>query len=137
MRKLSRNDPTFFCRWCGLNSATATKCSWCGRPILGAAGGELRGERGESDVRQDPWRGNPSGRQIMWQRFTERARRVVFFAQEEAGRLNVDYVSAEHLLLGLIRENDCVAAKVLEELHVNLAQLRSDIRSTVEEGDSR
>ena len=37
----------------------------------------------------------------MWQRFTERARRVVFFAQEEAGRLGENYVSTEHLLLGL------------------------------------
>ena len=40
----------------------------------------------------------------MWQRFTERARRVVFFAQEEAGRLGENYVSTEHLLLGLVRK---------------------------------
>ena len=37
----------------------------------------------------------------MWQRFTERARRIVFFAQEEAGRLGENYISTEHLLLGL------------------------------------
>jgi len=45
----------------------------------------------------------------MWQRFTERARRVVFFAQEEAARLGENYVGTEHLLLGLVRESDSVA----------------------------
>ena len=52
----------------------------------------------------------------MWQRFTERARRVVFFAQEEAGRLGENYVSTEHLLLGLVRENDSVAARILDRI---------------------
>ena len=49
----------------------------------------------------------------MWQRFTQRARRLVFFAQEEAGRNGENYVSTEHLLLGMLRENDSVAAKIL------------------------
>ena len=58
----------------------------------------------------------------MWQRFTERARKVVFYAQEEAGRLGENYVSTEHLLLGLIRENDNVAARILDRLGISLAR---------------
>ena len=42
----------------------------------------------------------------MWQRFTERARKVVFYAQEEAQKFGEGYVSTEHLLLGLVRESD-------------------------------
>ncbi len=48
----------------------------------------------------------------MWQRFTERARKVVFYAQEEAQKFGEGYVSTEHLLLGLVRESDSVAARV-------------------------
>ena len=57
----------------------------------------------------------------MWQRFTERARRVVFCAQDEAAKLGKNYVSTEHLLLGLVREADCAAARI--------QQNRSDISS--------
>jgi len=49
----------------------------------------------------------------MWQRFTERARKVIFFAQEEAGRFGVNHVSTEHLLLGLVRENETLLPKFL------------------------
>ena len=56
----------------------------------------------------------------MWQRFTERARKIVFYAQEEAGRLGENYVSTEHLLLGLVRENDSVAARILDRMGVSL-----------------
>ena len=73
----------------------------------------------------------------MWQRFTERARRVVFFAQEEAGRLGENYVSSEHLLLGLVRENDTVAARVLEQVGVSLGRIRSEIERQVARGDGR
>ena len=73
----------------------------------------------------------------MWQRFTERARRVVFFAQEEAGRLGENYVSTEHLLLGLIRENDSVAARVLDRLGVSLGRVRSEIERQVARGDGK
>ncbi len=74
---------------------------------------------------------------VMWQRFTERARRVVFFAQEEAGRLGESYVSTEHLLLGLVRENDSVAARILERLGVSLGRIRSEIERQVTRGDGR
>ena len=63
----------------------------------------------------------------MWQRFTERARKVVFYAQEEAGRLGENYVSTEHLLLGLVRENDSVAARILDRSGGSLGRSRSDI----------
>jgi len=71
----------------------------------------------------------------MWQRFTERARRVVFFAQEEATRLGEHYVSTEHLLLGLIRENDSVAARLLDRMGVSLGRVRSEIERQVTRGD--
>src|SRR5437870_476897 len=70
----------------------------------------------------------------MWQRFTERARRVVFFAQEEAARLGENYVGTEHLLLGLVRENDSVAARILDRLGVPLGRIRSDIERQVTRG---
>src|SRR5918999_1183723 len=70
----------------------------------------------------------------MWQRFTERARRVVFFAQEEAARLGENYVGTEHLLLGLVRENDHTAARILDRLGVPLGRIRSDIERQVTRG---
>lgn len=73
----------------------------------------------------------------MWQRFTERARRVVFFAQEEAGRLGENYVSTEHLLLGLVRENDSVAARILDRMGVALSRVKSEIERQVSRGDGR
>ena len=73
----------------------------------------------------------------MWQRFTERARKIVFYAQEEAGRLGENYVSTEHLLLGLIRENDSVAARILDRLGISLGRIRSEIELQVARGEGR
>jgi ATP-dependent Clp protease ATP-binding subunit ClpC len=73
----------------------------------------------------------------MWQRFTERARRVIFYAQEEAGRLGENYVSTEHLLLGLVREPDSVAARILERMGVSLSRVRSEIERQVSRGEGR
>ncbi len=73
----------------------------------------------------------------MWQRFTERARRVVFFAQEEAGRLGENYVSTEHLLLGLIRENDSFAMRVLDRMGVSPKKIRSEVEKQVTRGEGR
>src|SRR5438445_4005100 len=70
----------------------------------------------------------------MWQRFTERARRVVFFAQEEAARVGENYVGTEHLLLGLVREDDSVAARILDRLGVPLGRVRSEIERQVTRG---
>ena len=60
-------------------------------------------------------------------KFTERARRVLTLAQEEAQRFNHNYIGTEHLLLGLVRENDGVAAKVLGNLGVELGKVRSAV----------
>jgi ATP-dependent Clp protease ATP-binding subunit ClpC len=73
----------------------------------------------------------------MWQRFTERARKVVFYAQEEAQRFGEGYVSTEHLLLGLVRESDSVAARVLEKLGVNLSRIRAEVEKQLPRGDAR
>ncbi|MGC8834906.1 MAG: ATP-dependent Clp protease ATP-binding subunit, partial [Armatimonadota bacterium] len=73
----------------------------------------------------------------MWQRFTERTRRVIFFAQEEAARLGENYVGTEHLLLGLVRESDSVAARILERLGVSLGRIRQEIERQVTRGDGR
>jgi len=63
----------------------------------------------------------------MWQKFTERARRAVFFAQEEAARCGDSTVGTEHLLLGLVRETDSVAIRVLERMGINPKQLRAEV----------
>src|SRR5437660_78128 len=70
----------------------------------------------------------------MWQRFTERARRVIFFAQEEAARLGENYVGTEHLLLGLIREDDSVAGRLLQRMGVPLERIRADVERQVTAG---
>src|SRR4051794_20888388 len=70
----------------------------------------------------------------MWQRFTERARRIVFFAQEEAARLGENYVGTEHFLLGLLREDDNTAARILHRLGVSLDQIRAQIEKQVTTG---
>ena len=73
----------------------------------------------------------------MWQRFTERARKVVFYAQEEARKFGEGYVSTEHLLLGLVREQDSVAARVLERMGVSLPRIRAEVEKQLPRGDSR
>jgi len=73
----------------------------------------------------------------MWQRFTERARKIVFYAQEEAGRLGENYVSTEHLLLGLTRADDSIAARILDRLGVSLEKIRKEIEKQVTRGDGR
>jgi len=56
----------------------------------------------------------------MFNRFTERARKVIILAKEEAKRFNHDYIGTEHILLGLIREGEGVAATVLEKMGLSL-----------------
>ena len=60
----------------------------------------------------------------MFERFTDRARRVVVLAQEEARRLNHNYIGTEHILLGLIQEGEGHAAKALDELNINIDSVR-------------
>jgi ATP-dependent Clp protease ATP-binding subunit ClpC len=71
----------------------------------------------------------------VFERFTDRARKIVVFAQEEARLLKHDYIGTEHLLLGLIREGEGVAAKTLESMGISLEAIRSEVVGTVGEGD--
>jgi ATP-dependent Clp protease ATP-binding subunit ClpC len=68
-------------------------------------------------------------------RFTERARKVLTLAQEEAQRFNHNYIGTEHLLLGLVREGDGVAAKVLSNLGVELQKVRSAVEFIIGRGE--
>jgi ATP-dependent Clp protease ATP-binding subunit ClpA len=68
-------------------------------------------------------------------KFTERARKVLTLAQEEATRLNHNYIGTEHLLLGLVREGEGVAAKVLSNLGVDLDGVRDQIEFIIGRGD--
>ncbi len=72
----------------------------------------------------------------MWQRFTERARKVVFYAQEEAQKFGQGYVSTEHLLLGLVRETDNLACCVIESLGISPIRVRSEIERQLPSADS-
>ncbi|MGO3528700.1 ATP-dependent Clp protease ATP-binding subunit [Glutamicibacter arilaitensis] len=70
----------------------------------------------------------------MFERFTDRARRVVVLAQEEARMLNHNYFGTEHLLLGLIHEGDGVAAKALESLNISLGAVREQVQEIIGKG---
>jgi len=70
-----------------------------------------------------------------FEKFTERARKVLSLAQEEAQRFNHNYIGTEHLLLGLVREGDGVAAKVLSNLGVELNKVRSAVEFIIGRGD--
>jgi ATP-dependent Clp protease ATP-binding subunit ClpA len=70
----------------------------------------------------------------MFERFTDRARRVVVLAQEEARLLDHDYIGTEHLLLGLAHEGQGVAAKALESLGIRLETLRSQVEEIIGQG---
>ena len=71
----------------------------------------------------------------MFERFTDRARRVVVLAQDEARSLNHNYIGTEHLLLGLITEGEGVAAKALESLDINKDAVRSAVIDIIGEGE--
>ena len=70
----------------------------------------------------------------MFERFTDRARRVVVLAQEEARMLNHNYIGTEHILLGLIHEGEGVAAKALESLGISLEAVRAQVEEIIGQG---
>ncbi|MGD9701920.1 MAG: ATP-dependent Clp protease ATP-binding subunit [Acidimicrobiia bacterium] len=72
----------------------------------------------------------------MFERFTDRARRVVVLAQEEARLLNHSYIGTEHILLGLIHEGEGVAAKALESLGISLEAVRNQVQDIIGQGGS-
>src|ERR1035441_10142278 len=86
----------------------------CGQPGAAAAG-DTRYERSNE----------------MFERFTEKARRVVVLAQEEARLLNHNYIGTEHILLGLLRETEGVAAEALESLGFTLEAVRERVGQKV------
>jgi ATP-dependent Clp protease ATP-binding subunit ClpC len=72
----------------------------------------------------------------MFERFTDRARRVVVLAQDEARELNHNYIGTEHVLLGLIHEGDGVAARALEAMEISLAAVRQGVEQVIGKGDA-
>ena len=70
----------------------------------------------------------------MFERFTDRARRVVVLAQEEARLLNHNYIGTEHILLGLIHEGEGVASKALEGLGISLESVREQVQEIIGQG---
>jgi ATP-dependent Clp protease ATP-binding subunit ClpA len=70
----------------------------------------------------------------MFERFTERARQVVVLAQDEARALRHNYIGTEHILLGLLREEEGLAARVLESLDVALDEVRAQVARNVGQG---
>ena len=71
----------------------------------------------------------------MFERFTDRARRVVVLAQEEARELGHNYIGTEHLLLGLLREREGIAARALEELGISLDAVRREVKQIIGQGE--
>jgi hypothetical protein len=78
--------------------------------------------------------GGSQERGDMFERFTDHARRVVVLAQEEARRLNHNYIGTEHLLLGLLHEGGGVAAKALESLGISLDGVREQVQEIIGQG---
>ena len=70
----------------------------------------------------------------MFERFTDRARRVVVLAQEEARLLNHNYIGTEHILLGLLNEGEGIAAQALESLDIDLASVREEVVKIIGQG---
>lgn len=73
----------------------------------------------------------------MFERFTDQSRRVIVLAQEEAVRFDHDYIGTEHLLLGLIRQEECTAAVALGSLGVSLEDVRGKIQDIIGHGSSQ
>src|SRR5665809_123642 len=68
-------------------------------------------------------------------KFTDRARKVLTLAQDEAQRFNHNYIGTEHILLGLVREGEGVAARVLENMNVELPKVRTAVEFIIGRGD--
>jgi ATP-dependent Clp protease ATP-binding subunit ClpA len=105
--------------------------------------GELAGQPAPPPARPDPRPAQTPGSreregsyQGPFDRFNDRAKRVLALAQDEAIRFNHNYIGPEHLLLGLVREGEGVAARVLTGLNVDLARTRREVESLIGRGDA-
>lgn len=72
--------------------------------------------------------------ETMFERFTDRARKVMALANQEAQRFNHEYLGTEHVLLGLIKEGSGVGANVLKNLNLDLHKIRSEVEKLVKSG---
>ena len=70
----------------------------------------------------------------MYERFTDRARKVLQLANQEAQRLNHEYIGTEHILLGLVKEGSGVASNVLKNMDVDLTKIRREVEKLVNQG---
>src|ERR1700683_1307042 len=70
----------------------------------------------------------------MYERFTDRARKVMQLANQEAQRFNHEYIGTEHILLGLVKEGSGVAANVLKNLEIDLRKIRLEVEKIVQSG---
>src|SRR3990170_1412996 len=75
-----------------------------------------------------------TGETRMYERFTDRARKVMQLANQEAQRFNHEYIGTEHILLGLVKEGSGVAANVLKQLDVDLRKIRMEVEKIVQSG---
>src|SRR6516165_6779700 len=73
----------------------------------------------------------------MFERFTDRARKVMALANQEAQRFNHEYIGTEHILLGLVKEGSGVAANVLKNLDIDLRKVRLEVEKIVQPGPDR
>lgn len=105
-----------------------------GQPIRDEEDREQEPSQEEKDPIQTFIRSNQDDRE-RFDKFTERARKVLSLAQEEARRFGHNYIGTEHLLLGLVREGEGVAAKVLSNLGVKLNKVRSVVEFIIGRGD--
>src|SRR5919107_3897901 len=90
-------------------------------------------DRYDPRCREGPWEWRRIS--LMSEQLTERARKVVVLAQEEARHFNDNYIGTEHLLLGLLREDEGVAARALSSLNVTLDEVREQVESIVGYGE--
>src|SRR5690606_33171213 len=107
--------------------ASAARLSAAVTPVANT--GRLRGLAWLASTKAPDQRERP-----MFERFTDRARRVVVLAQEEARMLNHNYIGTEHILLGLIHEGEGVAAKALDALGISLDAVRAQVQEIIGEG---
>src|ERR1035437_7325450 len=109
--------------------------SWVAQALLGW--GELQGKRGVlAWPESGSWRpGRAFTLTDRIEKFTDRARKVLTLAQDESQRLNHNYIGTEPLLLGLVREGEGVAARVLENMNVELPKVRTAVEFIIGRGD--
>jgi ATP-dependent Clp protease ATP-binding subunit ClpC len=72
----------------------------------------------------------------MFERFTDRSRRAVVMAQEEARLLNPNYIGTEHILLGLVREDEGIAARALGAMSISLQSVRREVEDIIGQGQA-